>query len=85
MEAFAAEGKAKALGVSNFTAEQLTHLMASAVVMPAVNQVPGSVPGDSRVGRHRLPTPTPPSQRLPLNEHRSACTASSTCFLQPPP
>jgi diketogulonate reductase-like aldo/keto reductase len=39
MEAFVAEGKAKAIGVSNFTAEQVAHLMARATVPPAVNQV----------------------------------------------
>ena len=39
MEAFVKAGKCKAIGVSNFTAAQLQHLMDVAELPPAVNQV----------------------------------------------
>merc|ERR1711935_741343 len=39
MEAMHHEGKSKAIGVSNFTTDQLDHLIRSCTVRPAVNQV----------------------------------------------
>jgi 2,5-diketo-D-gluconate reductase A len=38
-EGFKADGRAKAIGVSNFTAEHLTTLLAATDIVPAVNQV----------------------------------------------
>ena len=39
MESMVAAGKVKAIGVSNFTEEQLTHLIGNAKIVPAVNQI----------------------------------------------
>jgi len=39
LETLLADGKVRAIGVSNFTVEHLTALLASATVVPAVNQI----------------------------------------------
>eukprot|EP01052_Picozoa_sp_SAG31_P045218 SAG31_NODE_8173_length_1503_cov_1.425926_3_plen_69_part_00 len=39
MEGMAAAGKTKAIGVSNFTQDQLQHLISVSQVVPAANQV----------------------------------------------
>ena len=39
MEQMKADGKTTSIGVSNFTIDQLKHLLAKAKVPPAVNQV----------------------------------------------
>jgi diketogulonate reductase-like aldo/keto reductase len=48
MERIAASGRARSIGVSNFTAGQLGRLCASASVPPSVNQVKASVLGYNR-------------------------------------
>ena len=48
MERIAATGRARSIGVSNFTARQLGQLCASASVPPSVNQVKASVLGYNR-------------------------------------
>ena len=45
MEAIAASGRARAIGVSNFGAKQLGHLLRHAAIPPSVNQVRASVFG----------------------------------------
>jgi diketogulonate reductase-like aldo/keto reductase len=81
LESLLADGKVRAIGISNFMVDHLTTLLDQASVVPAVNQI--EVPPTSSSGRYRPSMPSTASSPRP--GRRSAASPSTVTASTPAP